>query len=253
MAHDRPCPPQEVVNLQRLAGARPLLLGCDANSRHTLWGSSETNERGESLFQFIINSKFRICNRGSTPTFIFPSTPDFCGWEEVLDLTLLTEGSLKVNKWRVSDEETLSDHRRILFELNIAADTPTPFRNPRKTDWDLFQKVIEKELKNLPVEDIPTRGELDAKADGLNKAFGKALTKACPLTYGKKARTPWWNENLTVLRKQVRKSFNECYRNKVWDLYKENLKKYKKRYGMPRRRPGGNFANPLRIPRNLQD
>ncbi|XP_036327387.1 uncharacterized protein LOC118739994 [Rhagoletis pomonella] len=208
MAHDRPCPPQEVVTLQRLAGASPVLLGCDANSRHTLWGSSETNERGESLFQFIIDSTFRICNRGSTPTFIFPITSDFCGWEEVLDLTLLTEGSLKVNKWRVSDEETLSDHRRILFELNIAADTPTPFRKPRKTDWDLFQKVIGKELKKLPVEDIPSRGELDAKADSLNKAVGKALTKACPLRYGNKARTPWWNENLAALRKQVRKSFN---------------------------------------------
>ncbi|XP_036343580.1 uncharacterized protein LOC118752829 [Rhagoletis pomonella] len=131
MAHDRPCPPQEVVTLQRLAGASPVLLGCDANSRHTLWGSSETNERG-------------------------------------------------------------------------------------------------KELKKLPVEDIPTRGELDAKADSLNKAFGKALTKACPLRYGKKARTPWWNEKLTALRKQVRKSFNECYRIEVWDLYRENLKKYKK-------------------------
>ncbi|XP_036327418.1 uncharacterized protein LOC118740028 [Rhagoletis pomonella] len=154
MAHDRPCPPQEVATLQRLAGASPVLLGCDANSRRTLSGSSETNERG------------------STPTFIFASTPDFCGWEEVLDLALLTEGSLKVNKWRVSDEETLSDHRRILFELNIAADTPTPFRNPRKTDWDLFQKVIGKELKKLPVEDIPTRGELDAKVDSLNKTLG---------------------------------------------------------------------------------
>nr|XP_041631133.1 uncharacterized protein LOC121502195 [Drosophila kikkawai] len=95
MAHDEPAPPEAFNRVMQWAEETKttLILGCDANARHTLWGSKETNERGESLFDSIICRDVTICNKGNTPTFIFPSTEGFQGWEEVLDITLQMEHS----------------------------------------------------------------------------------------------------------------------------------------------------------------
>ena len=42
------------------------------NARHEIWGSTEINERGECLFGFICSSNQELCNKGRTPTFVFP-------------------------------------------------------------------------------------------------------------------------------------------------------------------------------------
>jgi len=46
-----------------------LVIGCDANA-HTQWGCPNNNDRGESLFDFIVNLNLFLCNRGNVPTFI---------------------------------------------------------------------------------------------------------------------------------------------------------------------------------------
>jgi len=47
-----------------------LVIGCDANAHHTQWGCPNNNDRGDSLFDFILNSNLFLCNRGNAPTFI---------------------------------------------------------------------------------------------------------------------------------------------------------------------------------------
>jgi hypothetical protein len=47
-----------------------LLLGCDANSRHEVWGSTDINPRGESLLDFIMRTGLQILNRGKEPNFL---------------------------------------------------------------------------------------------------------------------------------------------------------------------------------------
>ena len=79
-----PPPPIGVVEL--IAHCRekglPLLLGCDANSHHSVWGSSNVNARGEALLQYLAPMDLRILNRGDDPTFVNAV------WREVIDLTL---------------------------------------------------------------------------------------------------------------------------------------------------------------------
>lgn len=50
------------------------IFGVDANSRHTIWGSTECNKRGECLLDFINFNNLVISNRGSHHTFYFPSS-----------------------------------------------------------------------------------------------------------------------------------------------------------------------------------
>jgi len=60
-------PPEELDRL--VIGCRAeethLIIGCDANSHHTSWGSTNINNRGESLFNYIMVNGLDIINRGN--------------------------------------------------------------------------------------------------------------------------------------------------------------------------------------------
>nr|XP_036218807.1 uncharacterized protein LOC118680905 [Bactrocera oleae] len=77
MPHDDEVEPPPYLLRRVLAEARRkgtgVLIGLDANSRHTVWGSSDINARGESLFDFICSVDLSICNRGNSPTFVTAS------------------------------------------------------------------------------------------------------------------------------------------------------------------------------------
>jgi len=62
-----------------------LVIGCDANAHHTQWGCPSNNDRGESLFDFILNSNLLLCNRGNVPTFITKAC------QTIIELTLVSD------------------------------------------------------------------------------------------------------------------------------------------------------------------
>ena len=141
-----------------------IIIGADANARHIQWGSKITNDRGEFLFDFLCKTKFSIGNRGNTPTFEFPSSETSPGWSDVLDITLSKMRSLTpISNWRVSSENSFSDHRLILFEFDFSLEVKPPFRNPRNTDWEKFQTISSCKIKKI-VSQFPTLG-LDECAD----------------------------------------------------------------------------------------
>ena len=65
-------PGKMVIDLTEFCSVtgRPLILGCDTNAHHTLWGSSDINKRGEELIEFLTSTNLEILNRGREPTFI---------------------------------------------------------------------------------------------------------------------------------------------------------------------------------------
>ena len=70
--HDSATHPQEEVrSLVYYCKVRglPLLLGCDVNSHHKLWGSMDKNKRGEDLVDYLITTDVDILNTGTIPTF----------------------------------------------------------------------------------------------------------------------------------------------------------------------------------------
>jgi hypothetical protein len=71
-----------------LAGCRAegsyLVIGCDVNANHTTWGSSNVNNRGETLFNFIMANGLDIMNNGNSPTFVTSNR------QEVIDITIAT-------------------------------------------------------------------------------------------------------------------------------------------------------------------
>jgi hypothetical protein len=108
-------PPQEEIK-KLVAYAEDkgleLLLGCDANCHHEVWGSIDINPRGESLLDFTMHTRQHILNREKEPTFLDSRR------QEVLDIAICTRGLVgPVRDWRVSSEPSGSDHRQIRFTL----------------------------------------------------------------------------------------------------------------------------------------
>jgi len=80
-----------------------LVVGCESNAHHSVWGSTNRNSRGETLLEFLNTTNLEFLNRGNEPTFCSG------GRSEVIDITL---GSLRflesIIGWEVSSEPSLS-------------------------------------------------------------------------------------------------------------------------------------------------
>ena len=102
------------------------MIGCDANSQHTLCRSSGCNIRGETLLEFLGKLKLVILNVNCKPTF------KNSVWEEVIDISFASGNvTSKIRSWRVSDEISMSDHGHITFELTDVKPEIKLWRNPR--------------------------------------------------------------------------------------------------------------------------
>ena len=190
MAHDKDAPPTEFKDFINSIGPSNLVAGCDVNARHSIWGSSEINERGELLFDFICSSNLELCNRGST-TFIFPSSDRSVGWEEVLDITMVNSNDImKVCNWRVSVNDSYSDHRYILFNINFDIPKTSLFKNPRRTNWSIFRGVVGKKLTHSVKRNNSSIEEVEAEVNLFERTMNLAFKIACPYIHNKKSYPP---------------------------------------------------------------
>ncbi|XP_065355613.1 uncharacterized protein LOC135950048 [Calliphora vicina] len=115
----------------------PLDICADANSHHIIWGSSDTNTRGQSLFSFILNSSLEVVNRGSEPTFIVSNR------SEVLDFTLVSaEHHSMITNWAVASDSSFSDHQYIDFNISVTYRSVNNIINRKKTNWELQCDVL---------------------------------------------------------------------------------------------------------------
>ncbi|XP_043472976.1 uncharacterized protein LOC122505430 [Leptopilina heterotoma] len=145
---DEPAPPREVERLVEYCQRRglPLIIGCDANAHHVVWGSTDINDRGRRLLDFLLGTDLDILNQGKEPTFVTVNR------KEVLDITICSKSLCDgVGDWRVSDEDSLSDHRLITFRLESIDREQECGRNPRSTDWHHTVKTSRPPLHASPL------------------------------------------------------------------------------------------------------
>lgn len=205
LPHDEPSPTDDFkrVVAHCVSKGLPLIVGSDANAHHIIWGSSDINLRGSSLMEYLSSTDLGLLNIGNRPTFMVSAR------EEVLDITLCSNRiSHELTNWHVSDEESLSDHRYIYFDhLNVTTQALC-FRNPRSTNWDLYNDLVATKFHGFsPI--IETPSDLDDAVETTTSYIMEAFEEACPLRSVRITRgTPWWNSDLAKLRKQCRRSWN---------------------------------------------
>jgi len=164
--------------------ATEILLTGDFNAKHSDWGCPRNDRRGEVLADLITSTGLVVCNRGNTNTFSRGT---------IIDLTIASPRTAqKITKWTVLDEESLSDHYYLYFEINVG--TPDR-RNPRVPKIDLQKlKATFNPVRRHPLLDYT---DAEAKARALTDTIHECRR---PTHAGKIPRRSvhWWNPEISV-------------------------------------------------------
>lgn len=122
----------------------PVIIGCDANAHHAMWGSRDTNHRGIRLAEYIATTNLELVigvppQLLSTRSLKLESTYNHC----------IPQIYSSMTGWELSEEETLSDHREINFWVRLGSATEPTYRNPRATKWDKFCELGRLGIQNV--------------------------------------------------------------------------------------------------------
>ena len=232
---DSPDPPpsnniKKLVNFCKTSN-KHLIIGCDSNAHNVLWCSKDTNTRGAHILDFILSNNLSLLNMGNEPTFINSVR------SEVLDLTLASSFMQhKITDWHVLDEPTFSDHRCIHFKISSTPAAKLKFRNPKKTNWDLYKSSLSGKLTDLSSLIINSELRLNEYADKLQNAIISAYKDNCKeQTRTANRKVPWFSGHLAKLKEDTRKLWNKSkkkikrgmFNDPVVLSYKQSSNKYK--------------------------
>ncbi|KAH7986374.1 hypothetical protein HPB49_025988 [Dermacentor silvarum] len=178
-----------------------VILAGDFNAKHALWGPPPGDPRGVQLVQFACANDLCILNSpDSPPTF---ETPYAHSW---IDVTLASVPLTRNGyMWSVSDADTLSDHRYLVFSFSGTTCAPTKrltnfarcqiLESLRRSVW--FAHIAHCEFSSGLVLDMIVN-----KFYNLYDALHRANLRTV------KARGPranaWWTPELAVERSRVR-------------------------------------------------
>lgn len=219
----------------------PLIIGCDSNSHHTSWGSTDVNKRGQSLLGYLLSKNLEVLNVGSKPTFHNSKR------EEVLDLTICNQSiSNNIANWQVLDEASFSDHNYISFEITNTALVLNKHRNPKKTDWLSLRSDLQKSYTSIKT--IESTKSLEEAVTHVTETLRNSYNKFCPERIStKSAKVPWWNSTLAKLRKQARKAGRNVAGNAERTAkYRAIRAKYKKELRKAKRKSWSEYCESIK-------
>ncbi len=215
--------PVELLRLLAQHGQKPIILGMDSNSHSTLWGSKDTNRRGERLEERIALHNLCVLNEGQTPTFVSPLG------STVIDVTLCTSNIYSdIYSWHVIDEDEFSDHRRIEFFIDDTPTLPPKSWDVRNARWPQFQQEMEERSK-IRLASQDDRSNLDSLALDFKRDLNLSLLRSTTWKqHGRlKPKIKWWNDELSSLRMEYKALRNTLFLD---DEAKEQLKGKKREF-----------------------
>jgi ribonuclease HI len=234
-------PPPDVSRLVKYCSKKRihLIIGCDANSHHTAWGSTDTRDRGEYLLEFINTNNLVVANIGNKPTY----RHEGLNREEVLDLTICSSFLKdKIKNWHVSDEPSLSDHKHICFSIEAEKIIIQETRIPKNTDWEKYKITLQNSLENSKIR-VYNSKELNEYCDSLIGTIVTSFKDNCPISIKKYKRdVPWWSKKLDRMKKSLRKLDNETKNSSERGKYRKALTEYNKEIRKAKRNSFRNFC-----------
>jgi len=105
-----------ILRLERSVrtSALPCVVAGDFNAKSRLWGSPTEDKRGAILADLMSALDLHACNSGVSPTFVRGQS------ESHIDVTLVSNTIRgKVVDWKVLENESLSLHKYISFDIQM--------------------------------------------------------------------------------------------------------------------------------------
>ena len=208
--------------LSKLAKIRevPVIIGMDSNAHSVIWGSNETNRRGETMESFLLEHDLKILNEGNKPTF------EGGMGSSIIDITIgNSRGEQIIQDWKVEEEDFGSDHNAISFQIS-RKEEKVMNRGLKKADWETFRNSIESEITKFSVPNRWSEKLINEEAESLQNIILSSLDQVAPEEEKKKKsqRLTWWSKKLGGLRKQM----NQLRQGNNRETYKETKRAFKK-------------------------
>lgn len=197
----------------------PVVVSGDFNAHSPLWGSPSEDKRGEQLVDMLAANDLNICNEGNIPTFVRGASGTH------IDLTFASTGLMPlVKRWRVLEEESLSLHKYVTYEISsrVTYTTPQTCRGwqLKKLDGQKLQQAIREEIDEEPWN----HGSLEEEVESYGAKLVRVADRCMPRRGGSCKRPPayWWSTEIAELRalcnsirrmyqrKRQKKSETEC-------------------------------------------
>lgn len=211
----------EVISLKY----KRFIIGGDLNAKSFLWQSAREDDRGTFLAEVISELGMEVLNSGTKPTFIRG------GCSSIIDVTFCS-GNLvsKIGKWEVLDDETMSDHEYLYFELSderrVRAGGEGGNANIR---WKYNEEKVDDFRNKIRECFIDDRYD----AESCTKLLLEVCEKVFKVNIRIKNRKPiyWWTEKIAEKRKECHKQKRKMVRiNKKRDVTEEEKKDIRRRY-----------------------
>ena len=148
----------DIKKLDHLIGQlpKPFIVMGDFNSHHTLWGCTDTNDKGRIIEDFITGHDLVLLNDKSS-TYLHPATGSYSS----LDLTICSPEIFPDLKWKVVDDLHGSDH----FPIQVSEVGPSVQQRPQRwklheANWEQFRIHCEQSIHPNAFEDSENPAEL---------------------------------------------------------------------------------------------
>ena len=175
--------------LEKLYNNRKFILLGDLNAKSTLWGSKQTDRRGNIIEKFLSNNNLVCLNNGQGTRL------NRSGTLSHLDITFVSPSLANVASWSVWDDNLGSDHYPIILELNqepMIEFVQKDRWNIKKANWLIYKSF----LQNNKMDSKFDSQSLDLKNDMMSNRIINAAKESIPL----KSKTihpnavPYWTD-----------------------------------------------------------
>ena len=175
------------------------IISSDCNSWSPMWGSPQSNDRGEMIEELILSEDLHVANVGNSPTW-----RNTTGSSSIIDITIQSKPNL-VSEWHVEDA-LLSDHDQIKFALHTKDNNEiiSKGRPYKRANWKEFRKI----LKASPQYHAESWdwNTVELAVTDLYKEITIALDAVAPIQDIKiQEKLSWWNSNVADMRKKAKK------------------------------------------------
>ena len=180
----------------------PFIILGDFNAHNPLWGSPDTNHRGQIIEDFIAGNCLCILNNGDNTYFHEPSRTF-----HAIDLIICSPIIFPYFIFSVSNDLHSSDHFPLFLSYHDF--NHNNHKIPRYThdraDWNTF-------TINAIITHAMTEGDINTAVNVVTKNIIKAADLSIPKSSGqpRKHSRPWWNDDCQLAKKK---------QQKVWGIF----------------------------------
>lgn len=181
----------------------PVIFAGDLNAKADMWGST-TNPKGIFLRDWALEVGLCCLNSGQASTCVRPQG------ESIVDVTFANpRAAARVSEWRVTEDETCSDHQYISIALNVSEAQKRRKNRPRPQRWSIRTMDEDTLCACVTVGTWKNQGplesrDLEAEATRLQGIMIRACDSSMKRTAPRPRKAmPWWSTELAQLRADV--------------------------------------------------